>query len=457
VSTWRTYGGWRRSRSLGVGNLDGRQTAVVLTSVVVPLLVFSIAGVLPGLVLGAVGLVAVPTVLIKRDGVLVTDLLMAWVGWQRARMRGETSYRGAVFQPYPRALDLPGVLAPTTLMDVEDPGRGRVGLVWNQASGWMSATMLLSPAGAILADQATIERQVASWGDLLAMMADDGGIQFAAATIELQPESGTQLGEHVAGRIDPTAPQLAKDVMNQLLVTAPSRSARVSARLTITCDPGRMGSRSPIEGAVEVIRSLSALPVSSAGADVLRRATAGDLAGIVRRAFDPAAADASPEQYAAMSWPDAGPIATEEERDWYEHEGCYSINYVLLEAPLKRVPHDVLLLSRDESGALLEREVNASAAREEYRRRTKRDATHRDKADADRAGRAAAEEAAGAGLVQFSIFVTTTVRDVKQIPEARSEVEKAARRARLKLRVARYGQAGVFAAGLPCGIYPPAF
>ena len=474
MSTWRTYGGWRRSRSIGLGNMDTRQTAVVLGSVMVPLLVFSIAGIEPALVFAAIALVVVPVVLVKRDGVLVTDLLAAWIGWHRARMKGETSYRGSVFQTYPRSMDLPGVLAPTTILDVEDPGRGRVGVVWNKATGWMSATVLLSPAGAILADQATIERQVVAWGDLLAMMSDDAGICCAAATIELQPESGTQLAEHVAGRIDPNAPQLAREVMAQLLTTAPSRSARVSARLTLTCDPGRSGAKTPTEGAAEVIRSLSALPVSSAGAEILRRATPGDIAGIVRRAFDPAAANASPEQYAALSWQDAGPIAAEESRDYYEHDGAFSATYVLLEAPLKGVPHDILLplltpgayprritimyrvLSREESGMILEREVNASAAREEYRRRTHRDATARDRADAARAGRAAEEEALGAGLVQFSIFVTTTVRDVNKLVDARSEIEKAARRGRLKLRLARYGQAASFAVGLPCGIYPPA-
>ena len=36
-----------------------------------------------------------------------------------------------------------------------------------------------------------------------------------------------------------------------------------------------------------------------------------------------------------------------------------------------------------------------------------------------------------------------------------AEVEAAASGSRLKLRVARFGQSAAFAAGLPCGVYPP--
>jgi hypothetical protein len=34
-------------------------------------------------------------------------------------------------------------------------------------------------------------------------------------------------------------------------------------------------------------------------------------------------------------------------------------------------------------------------------------------------------------------------------------VEAAAAGSRLKLRVSRFGQSAAFAAGLPCGVYPP--
>ena len=76
-------------------------------------------------------------------------------------------------------------------------------------------------------------------------------------------------------------------------------------------------------------------------------------------------------------------------------------------------------------------------------------------ADRARAIRAARQEARGAGLVQFTLHVTTTVTDPADLEEAKSEVERAAGDSRLKLRVARGGQAAAFAAGLPVGVFPP--
>ncbi|MCX9193142.1 hypothetical protein C3Y87_17325 [Carbonactinospora thermoautotrophica] len=472
----RTYGGWRRSRSLGIGRLDSRQTVILMTAVLVPLLAAAFGAVRLAFVLAGVALPVLGLALVQRGGVLLMDLALARARWQWAAWRGETSYRGGVFAELPRAWDLPGVLAPTTLLDVEEPGRGRVGVVWNQRTGWMSVTLLLSPAGALLADRATVERQVAAWGDLLASLADDETVRAAAVTIELVPESGTQLADHVAGRLDPDAPELARRVLGELVAAAPRGAARVNARLTLTVDPAAGGARprSVPEAAAEALRSLAGLSVTAAGADVLRRASATDLVRMVRCAFDPDAAMAGVSEFDALTWGEAGPVAAEDLWDHYRHDGAYSISWALLEAPRQRVCHDVLLpllspgrfprrvtilyrtLSRDEAGAVLEREVNAAAAREEYRRRTRRDPTARERADAERAARAAAEEAHGAGLVQFSLFVTTTVTRWEDLADARREVEQAAGRSRLKLRIARGGQSAAFAVGLPCGIYPPA-
>src|SRR5581483_5827688 len=116
----------------------------------------------------------------QRHGMPLLDLVVGRLRWQWAAWRGETSYRG-LFLPHPKALDLPGVLAPTKLYRVEDTGGlgGRVGLVWNQATGQMAATLLLSPGGALLANRATVDANVATWGDTLASLANEESVDAA--------------------------------------------------------------------------------------------------------------------------------------------------------------------------------------------------------------------------------------------------------------------------------------
>lgn len=473
LSEPRTYGGWRRSRSVGIGSWDTRQTIIVMSSVVIPLLCGMIAGIAVAVYLTPVTLIVVVVSVGRRGGVVLLDLLRAWAGWRWADWRTHTLYLGQVAAPVSRPWALPGVLAATKLLDVSDPGRGRTGVVWNQRSGQMSVTLLLSPAGALLADTEVVNRQVAAWGALLAGLADDPLIRHAAVTIELVPESGMQLADHVTARLDPTAPAMARDVMTDLVTLAPRAAAQVRARLTITCDPA-VGATTPrdVPAAVaEVLRALNGLSVSAAGAEVIKRASATDLIRIVRTAYDPDAESAT-QGWDDLRWQDASPIRARDYYDHYRHEGAYSMSWALLEAPRQRVAHDVLLhllspgryrrrvtlmyrtLPRDVASKVLESEVNAAATREEVRRRTRRDPNARERADADRAARAAMEEAYGAGLVQWSLYVTTTVPDRDQLAEARREVEQAAGHARLKLRLSYGGQATGFTVGLCCGVYP---
>lgn len=225
------------------------------------------------------------------------------------------------------------------------------------------------------------------------------------------------------------------------------------------------------DAVAELLRSLNGLAVGAAGAEIVQRASASDLIRLVRSAYDPASEPAT-EGWNVLGWQDAGPVHAREHYDYYRHDGGYSISWVLQEAPRQQVSHDVLLrllspgrfrrrvsvlyrtLPRDVAGTVLENEVNAAAVRGEVARRAQRTATARERADAARAARAAAEEAAGAGLVQVSLYVTATVNNRAELPEARREVEQAAGHSRLRLRPAYGGQAAAFTVGLACGVYP---
>lgn len=475
----RTYGGWRRSRGLGVGSLDTRQTIAMMSAVGGVTFATAVFGIGPGLLLLPFALGLVALAVWRRDGILLLDYLAAAASYRMARARGETSLRGQVMMRWPQSGTLPGILAATELLDVEVPGRERCGLVWDRRSGMMSATMLLSTGGTLLADPRTSEAYVSSWGSLLASLSDQPSIKWAAVTVEITPDAGLALRRDLDDRVDPDAPALAREILTDLVSAAPAASARVSTRFTVTVDPLACGERitSVTEGAAQTLRILDLLNLGAAGAEVLRRATAADLVRIVRSAYDPEARNAPAGEWTPggrpLPWGDAGPIGCEEEPDLYRHENSFSVTWALLEAPRQQVAHNVLLrllspgqyarrvtllyrvLDREEAGSLLEKEQTAADARSAYRTRTRRDENARERKDRTRAHGAAEEEAAGAGLVQFSLFVTATVDDPAHLSAARAEVENAASSSRLKLRVCRFSQAAAFAVGLSAGLYPP--
>lgn len=483
----RTYGGWRRARGLGLGRLTPSQTALLVGTALVTSLTTVIVGVRPGLVLGVVGVMALGVSLCQRDGISLLDYATAGARYRWAAARGETSYRGGVLARWPQASTLPGVLASTELLDVEVPGRGRCGLVYDPRTGLMSGTLLLSTGGTLLADSDTAAGYVSAWGSILAGLADTPAVRWATVTVEITPDAGPALRHDVDARRDAGAPALARQVLDELVAAAPAAASRVATRLTVTVNPdaglfGADRARSVADGAAATVRILDSINTSAAGAEVLRRASAADLIRIVRCAFDPQARHHSAQTWAGaaadpadggLCWGDAGPVGAEEDPQVYRHEEAYSVSWALLEAPRQQVAHNVLLrlltpgtfarrvtlayrvLERDEAGAELEREQTAADARAAYRARVRRDENARERKDRTLAAAAAAEEAAGAGLAHLALYVTTTVTDPADLPAARAEVENAAGAARLRLRRMRFAQGAGFAAGLPAGVYPP--
>ena len=67
----------------------------------------------------------------------------------------------------------------------------------------------------------------------------------------------------------------------------------------------------------------------------------------------------------------------------------------------------------------------------------------------------AAEEASGAGLMNFGLIVTATTMDRTQEPEARAAIDSLTSAARLRMRPAFGSQDSAFAAALPLGLVLP--
>lgn len=471
----RLYGNWRAERGWGVGGLTTTATITVFIALLLPLLAVSV---IPRVALPLAGasVVAIAAVVVRVGGVTAADLVVRRVRFHRADAAGWTQLSGGVLSDHPRAADLPGVLAPLVPVDTDDGRGGRHAVLWNRRTGALSIVLRCSPVGLDLADDGQTDQWVASWGAFLADLGFQPLIQHVAVTVDTAPSGGTTTRDHVMRAVDPAAPELARRILDELVAITPTNSADVDTRVTVCLDPNRAAPRPTdlLAAVTEVGRWLPGLESSlgTCGVTVLARATTAWLIGRIRIAFDPdVRADTRGTDH-LMDWAEAGPIAAHEYWDSYRHEGGRSVTWALRGAPRQSVGPSVLapLLApgpfprrttliyepypADEAAAKVEAEVTSGQIRRAWADRTRRDETQRDRDDRDRALQSAREEAQGAGVGRFTLYVTTTVSHDDDLPAAVADVEQRAGQAKLRLRRLRGAQASGFAVGLGIGVDP---
>jgi hypothetical protein len=480
----RDYGGWRRRRGIGLLGLGAAGTVAVLAAL---LFLAAVAAASPAALTVAVPLaVAAGGLGLARAGgqPLALLALRRW-RWHHAGRRQYTSWRAGVVAAHSPGWPLPGVLAPTVLLDCEDGMGGRYGIVADRRSGLMTATLRVVPASLWLADRGDADAWVAGWGTWLASLGHLPMCRRVTVTIDTAPEPGTALADMVAAALDPAAPLAARQIITQVAAAAPAAAADVATLVSITFDPA-LSPAAPADmtaAAAEVGRAMHGLQdaLGGCGVTVLGRASAAQIAGTVRAASDPGsrgevrrflARTASGGPGEGIGWDDAAPAGAQEHPDRYQHDGGTSVTWAWREAPRQSVTADVLArllapgpfprrvalqyrpLPAAEAARVLEGEVGAAQFRSAYRHRTGRDETARDAFDRDRARQAAAEEAAGAGVGLVSLYVTVTVTTEADLPRAIADTEAAAESSRIRLRAMTYSQAAGWATTLPCGICP---
>jgi hypothetical protein len=481
----RTYGGWRRSRSIGLLGLGPAATFILLGcfAALVVVAAFSIRLLLyvgpPAVLAGATGVIRV-------GGVPLAQLAVQRLRWWRGTRAGHTTYRAEVVLAHTGMLQLPGTLAATELLSAEDGSGGRYGLVRDRHTGYLTATIRVAPVSTWLADPADADQWVANWGAWLASLGYLPSLRWVTVTVDTAPDPGSTLTGQVAAAIDIEAPRPALEIMDQLVATAPAAAADVDTRVSITFDPAASPAqpRTIAEAVTETGQALLGLEsaLGACGLSVLGRARASDIAGIVRTAFDPAvrgdinrllATPLSPALEQQLNWSSAGPAGAEERWDCYQHDSGTSVTWAWREPPRQTVTSDVLArllapggyakrvslqyrpLPASAAARALDSEVRAAEFRSEYARRTRRDVTARDAHDHARARQAADEEARGAGVTLLGLYVTVTVTDPAQLSRATADTEAAAEASKIRLQRLYRSQAAGFTATLPCGICLP--
>jgi hypothetical protein len=481
----RTYGGWRRSRGVGLLGLGPTATMALLGSFAVLVLIAAVS-------FQALLYVAPPVVLawsaavIRVSGVPVAQLVVQHLRWWHGTRAGYTTYRAEVVHHHTGELMLPGTLAATELLSAEDGCGGRHGLVRDRHTGFLTASVRVAPVSTWLADAEDADRWVANWAAWLASLGYLPALRWVTVTVETAPDPGSTLTSQIAAAIDPAAPRAAIEIMDQLVTTAPAAAADVNTWVSITFDPKAFPAQ-PHDVPAAVTEAGQALPglesaLGACGVSVLGRARASDIAGFVRVAFDPAvrgpvgrllASGISPGLEQGLNWASVGPAEADEHADRYRHDSGISVTWTWREPPRQNVTSDVLArllgpgafskrvslqyrpLPAAAAAAALDGEVRAAEFRHEYHRRTRRDVTARDMQDHARARQAADEEARGAGVSLLGLYVTVTVTDPGQLSRAVADTEAAADASKVRLQRLDRSQAAGFTATLPCGICLP--
>lgn len=479
----RTYGNWQRPTSAGLGRLGSIGTAILLVGLIVVVLVMMVGGLLRGVIaLVVLGLLLLAIVTRDRHGRNVIDRATARVMWRSARSRGAHLYRSG---PLGFALwgthQLPGLAAQLRLSEHIDSYGRPFALVHCPATSTYTVVIGTDPDGASLVDPEQVDVWVADWGHWLANLGDEPGVEAASVTVETAPDSGLRLRREVESNIDNDAPTFAKDMLRQVVRDYPMGSSVINAYVAISFSAASLTSGKRRTDA-EIGRDLAArLPqltgsLTATGAGAGRPLSAGDLCEVIRVAYDPAAAILVDEAHADgdstdLSWADVGPAAAEASWDSYAHDDAHSVTWAMTVAPRGAVQSSVLsrLLAPHADIArkrvtLLYRPIDAARAAgivESDLRSAEFKVTATDKPSArsilaNRAAAAtAAEEASGAGLVNFGLLVTATVLDPSDAAKARAAIDYLSASARLRLRPVYGAQDSAFAAGLPLGLILP--
>ncbi|MFI5959744.1 SCO6880 family protein [Cryptosporangium sp. NPDC051539] len=472
----RTYGGWRRSRSMGLWGLGPAHTLVVLGAILAVVAAGSISA--AAMAVAAVPATGVVALLVARwNGTPLLSALSQQLRWAWGQARGRTSYRAGVTADGPHAWMLPGVLAATELLAVDDAA-GPFGLVRHRRSGTLTATLRVAPTSTWLVDRDQSDAWVANWGAWLAGLGYQPMVRWAAITVTALPASSVRLPSQLAAQLVPGASAAAAHLLRRVASSTAETAAEVRTEVSITFDPAGTATKLDADAVAEVTRQLPGLEsaLGSCGLTLLGRATAPELAAIVRSSFDPGARDDLERLDGAdqrlVDWATAGPIAADEEYGRYRHDSGLSVSWAWQEAPRQHVHAEVLArllapttyrkrvtlvyrpLAAAEAAKVVDREVNAAVFRSALRAAQRRDANARDRADHDRALRAAGEEAVGAGIGLMSLFVTVTALHPDELDGAVADVEARADVARIRLRRLWASQAAGFATTLPCGLCP---
>lgn len=265
-----------------------------------------------------VWLCAAAVVWIRIAGRPIVEWVPVAFWWMWKTTGGQLLYRRRVVKPRPAgSLALPGDMA--RLREYDDPITG-AGMVHDPTASTLTAIIAVSHPAFALLDPGEQERRVSSWGRVLATVCRSGRLAMLQVLERTLPDSGTGLAEWWAshGSADGS---WASTTYAELIDRAGPAGERHATTLSLALDM-QVSARQirtaggGIRGAAAVLRQeMSTLVAALRSADLAPSSwlTCGEIAVILRSAYDPAVA-ATLERHGELgqSLATAGPVAVNE-------------------------------------------------------------------------------------------------------------------------------------------------
>jgi hypothetical protein len=474
-----TYGNWRRPRKAGLGSLGLVGTVGMFGGLVLVLLA-SLISLDSAVVVGIpLAVTLAPLAIRTQDGRNVYNMAAVRIGWLRRKSERQHLYVSGPLSARPGGrFRPPGLLSRATMLEGRDPYDRPFGVLYHRNRNLYTLVISCEPDGGSLVDPDQVDTWVALWGEWLAQLAHEPGLRGASLVVETAPDPGTRLATEVLGRISPDAPLAARAVMEEVVHNYPESSSEMNTYLTLTYAAPGGHRRDKDEMLTDLALRLQGVlnGLVAAGGGWAEPLSAERIAEVVRIAYDPAVAaevlDVRAEYgHTGLEWADAGPAAAVETVTYYQHDSGVSRSWLLTLAPRGTVRSGVLrslldpaLGIRRKRVALVYRPIDpATSARivESDRRSAQFMANStrglvraRALSEIQAAEQTAAEEASGAGLVEFSMVVTLTVDSAAEIPDADVTMRNLLGATRIAMRPADRMHAAAFTCALPVGILP---
>ena len=404
---------------------------------------------------------------------------------RRTRFRSAIPLRGQRGRPRdgrrPFALqdpqaDVPAALRGVSVVEAEYRDRA-IGALSERSGRLLSAVLACRVVAFSLLDPEAQERRLARWGLVLSGAASTSvrRIQWVERTA---PAQGDELARWLHDERDPAVPLRGTPMIESYLELI-GTTARVSQEheilVAVQVDARRVrdrGSGVPMDALLERTERV-AQGLEAAEVKVLGALSSGQLARVLRTAFDPyarselAALETADPDRDGLAPVNAWPLGASEAWDHYRSDGAVHATYwiggwprvdvspMFMDALLGRTSavRTVAVTFEPIAPERSTREVEAAITRDradrELRHRFGQSETARQRQAQDATMRRETELAVGHCEVRLSGFVTVSGRDRDELRRASSEVLEHAARARLELHRMYGQQADAFTFTLP--------
>jgi hypothetical protein len=402
-------------------------------------------------------------------------IMVTW--WRRRLAQPEVSDIAAVGTTTagpPRPVP-PAALAGVTISAAPDEaGSPPMGVVRDVKAGTLAAMVAVHGRSFSLLDPAEKQRRLDGWAAVLAGLCRDGSAVHRVQWVErATPGERDGLRRYLEESGRPAGPRPRESYAELISGAGPVGQAHLTVlvlavHLRKAARVARGFGRGQAAGCAVLRRELRLLQGQLRNADLIvdRVLTAGEVAAIMRGAFDPARSDAGRTRLEPEStWP----VASEEAWSTCQADGSWHATYWIAEWPRIEVGPDFLsplllattgyrvasVVMAPVPPARAAREVEAARtadlADEQLRQKAGFLTTARRQREAEGVIRRESELADGHAEYRFSGYVTVSAATATELDVACAEVEQAARQSNLVLRRLYGQQADAFTWTLPLG------